>query len=194
MTRPTEPPPLNLRLGRRRIQVAPVLGMIVAWVLLFGELSVGTVLSGLCVGVVVMVVFPMPLLDTGLRLHPWPAAVFLVRFGYDLVTAAMRVAALAFAFGRTPRSSVIAVPLRTESDLLLTATAIVVSVIPGSVIVEVGYASSTLFVHALGAQDADAAQAAREDVLRLEERITRAFGTRADIRLLEESARTGGAA
>ncbi|PSK98515.1 multisubunit sodium/proton antiporter MrpE subunit [Murinocardiopsis flavida] len=190
MSRPDGPqrPPLSFAVGRRVIQLPLVASLLVVWVLLYGELSPAVVASGLAVAVAIVWVFPLPAVDTGLRLRPYGLLVFAAHFAVDLVAASARVVRTAFAFGRTPRSSVIAVPLRTESDVLLTGTAITVSVIPGSVIVEVRYATSTLFVHALDVQDRDAADAARRDVLRVEERVTKAFGTRADIRRLEEKA------
>lgn len=190
MSRPNglERPPLSFTVGRRVIQLPAVAGMLVVWVLLYGAASPAVLASGLAVSLLIVWVFPLPALDSGLRLRPWGFLVFLAYFAVDLVVSSARVVAAVFAVRRTVRSSVIAVPLRTESDLLLTATAITVSVIPGSVVVEVGYATRTLFVHVLDAQDRAAADAAHADVLRLEERITKAFGTRADIARLAEKA------
>ncbi|GAB3207328.1 Na+/H+ antiporter subunit E [Marinactinospora thermotolerans] len=194
MTRPDvqRRPPLAFRLGRVYVQVPSLIAMTVVWALLFGELSVGVVLSGLLVSLAIVLIFPLPPVDPGLRLRPWPFLVFLGRFATDLITASVKVVGQAFAFGRLPRSSVIGVPLRSRSDLLLTMTAVTLSVIPGSVIVEVRYATSTLFVHVLGAADPAAAEAARRDVWALEERITRAFGTREDLARLEGTPVAGG--
>ncbi|WP_285758677.1 Na+/H+ antiporter subunit E [Nocardiopsis ansamitocini] len=179
---------MSVRIGQRVIQLPTLAGLLIAWVLLFGELSVNTVVSGLLVGLLVMLVFPLPPLDSGFRIHPRATLFFLVRFVVDMAQATVRVLATAFSFGRIPHSSVIAVPLRTQSDLLFTLTAVCVSVIPGSVIVEVRSATHTLFVHVLGAGAEDVEQA-RADVLRLEERVVRAFGSRGEI---ERLASTGG--
>lgn len=190
MTRPTGTPlpPWSFTVGRRVIQLPLVASLLVVWVLLYGEVSPAVLASGLAVALAIVWVFPLPAMDSGLRLRPYGLLVFTAHFAVDLVLASARVVRTAFSFGRIPRSSVIAVPLRTESDVLLTGTAVTVSVIPGSVIVEVRYATSTLFVHAFDAQDRAAADAARRDVLRVEERVTKAFGTRADIMRLEEKA------
>ena len=40
-------------------------------------------------------------------------------------------------------------PLHTESDVVLTATALMVSLVPGSLVVEVHRPSHTLYLHAL---------------------------------------------
>ncbi|TDQ49976.1 Na+/H+ antiporter subunit E [Actinorugispora endophytica] len=187
-TSPSAPdlPPLSVRVGRRVVQLPALLALTIVWVLLFGELSVDTVVSGLLVGLAVTLVFPLPPLDSGFRLHPVGTAVFLFRFVVDMVLASARVVTQAFAFGRPLHSSIIAVPLRTRSDLLFTFTAICVSVIPGSVIVEVRSGTFTLFAHVLGA-GADDVEQARRDLLALEERIVRAFGKRTEIERLESS-------
>ncbi|MEY9213925.1 Na+/H+ antiporter subunit E [Thermobifida halotolerans] len=178
-------PPWNLRIGRRVVNL-PMLALLTAvWVLLFGDLSPNTVAGGLLVGLVTMLVFPLPPVAWGARLRPAAFAVFLGRFAVDLVLATARVVAQTLAFGRPPRSSVIAVPLRTRSDLLFTLTAVCVSVIPGSVIVEVRSGTFTLFVHMLGA-DAEDTEEARRNVLALEERVVRAFGTRSEIERMAE--------
>lgn len=175
--------PLDLRIGRRIINLPTLLTMTVVWMLLFGELSLTMALGGVLVGTLIMLVFPLPTVSLGLRLHPVGLAVFLGHFIVDLVVSSARVVAQSFA-RRPPRSSILAIPLRTRSDLLLTITAICVSVIPGSVIVEVRSGTFTLFVHMLGT-DVDAAEDARRKVFALEERVARAFGTREEIERVE---------
>ncbi|MDA8372414.1 MAG: Na+/H+ antiporter subunit E [Nocardiopsaceae bacterium] len=188
MTPPTDTdrPLMSIQVKRRTIRLHALLVLAAAWVVLFGELSVATVLSGLLVGLAVMLVFPLPPLGVGLRLRPWPTLTFFARFAADLVVSSARVVAQAFALGRMPHSSVVAVPLRSRSDLVLTLTAVTVSVIPGSVIVDVRYATSTLFVHLLGVE-ADAVEPARRNVLSLERRLARAFGSREDIERVEQA-------
>lgn len=179
-------PPLSIRLGARVIPLPTLVSLVIVWVLLFGELSVATVLSGLLAGLAITLLLPLPPLDSGFRVHPIATAVFLAHFAKDMVVASARVVAQAFAFGRLPRSSIIAVPLRTRSDLLLTFTAICVTVIPGSVVVDVRSGTHTLFVHVLGARAGDVEQA-RRDIFALEERIVRAFGPRREINLVESA-------
>ncbi|RCV54768.1 Na+/H+ antiporter subunit E [Marinitenerispora sediminis] len=195
MTAPSDRPrpPARLRVGRRAVHL-PTLGvLVVVWAMLYDEVSAGVLLSGVLVGLAVLLAFPMPAVDSTLRLRPWACVRLLARTAVDIVLASARVLRYTFAFGRVPHSSVIRVPLRTRSDLMLTGTAVALSVVPGSVLVEVRYATRTLFVHVLGAANAAAADAARADVLRLEERVVRAFGTREDIRLLEAAGGERGA-
>ncbi|GAA3978901.1 Na+/H+ antiporter subunit E [Thermobifida alba] len=175
--------PLDIRIGRRLINLPTLLALTIVWALLFGDLSLTTVLGGVLVGLATMLVFPLPSVALGMRLHPIGLVVFLWHFVVDLVLSSARVVAQSFA-RRPPRSSILAIPLRTRSDLLLTITAVCVSVIPGSVIVEVRSGTFTLFVHMLGT-DVDDAEQARRDVFALEERVARAFGTREEIERVE---------
>ncbi|WP_379868378.1 Na+/H+ antiporter subunit E [Marinactinospora rubrisoli] len=181
------------RTARRAVHLPTLAVLVVVWTMLYGEVSAGVLASGVLAALAVLLAFPMPPVDAALRPRPWACVRLLAGMAVDIVVASARVILQAFAFGRVPRSSVIRVPLRTESDLMLTGTAVALSVVPGSVLVEVRYATRTLFVHVLGAADAAAADAARADVLRLEERVVRAFGTREDIRSLEAAGGERGA-
>lgn len=167
------------RLGRYVLQLPVLCWLVLVWVLLHGAVTVQVVVSGVVVAALILVVFRMPAMDYGLRLRPVAAAHFVVRFLFDLVVASLWM--VVQTLGPRPSCSVLAVPLRTRSDVLLTATAITVSATPGSIVVEVDRATSTLWIHALGAVDHASIAAARDSTLALERRLARAFGTHADI-------------
>ncbi len=61
--------PLDLRIGRRIINLPTLLTLTVVWMLLFGELSLTMALGGVLVGTLIMLVFPLPTVSLGLRLH-----------------------------------------------------------------------------------------------------------------------------
>ncbi|WP_116245469.1 Na+/H+ antiporter subunit E [Nocardiopsis sp. FIRDI 009] len=183
----------GLRAVRRRlgkVQLPVALGMTLVWVVLFNgfqwrEESLGLAVLGFGVSVLIMVVFPLPPLGPGLRLRPLSALRLLGFVAVDMVVASFQVTRYVFAPGPPVRSSVIAVRLRTDSDLMLVFTSIALSVIPGSVVVEVEQPNRVLYVHVLGAIDEAGTERARRGALRLEERIVRAVGTRQDIADLE---------
>ena len=85
-----------------------------------------------------------------------------------------------------PRSAIVAVGLRAPSDLNLTMTAEALSLVPGSLIVDVDRRRGVLYVHVLGVESAGQAEQFKQDVLDLERRIVRAFGSPAERRILEE--------
>ncbi|HEV7626222.1 MAG TPA: Na+/H+ antiporter subunit E, partial [Streptomyces sp.] len=74
----------------RAAQWTTVLGLTVVWVLLWGDLSVANVLTGIVVGIVVCVIFPLPPIETGVRLRPIGILRFAVRFTLDMIVSSWR--------------------------------------------------------------------------------------------------------
>ncbi|MDO8122006.1 Na+/H+ antiporter subunit E [Isoptericola sp. b490] len=150
------------------------------WVALWGELSIANVLAGLAVALLVVRFLPMPSIDFHGRVRPVGLVRLAWHFVRDLVVASVQVAWLALT-GRRPRSAVIRVRLRSHSDLYLTLTAQLCSLIPGSVVVEAHRHDGVLYVHLLDVADADVA-VAHADVLAIEERVLRALGSDDELR------------
>ncbi|PWV51027.1 Na+/H+ antiporter subunit E [Nocardiopsis sp. L17-MgMaSL7] len=182
------------RLGKVQIPVA--LGMTVVWMLLFDGFqprteSLGIALLGFTVSVAIMMVFPLPPIVPGFRFWPVQGVRMFFYVLVKMAVASFQVTAQVFRPGPPVKSSVVSVRLRTDSDLMLVCTAITVSVIPGSVIVEVAQPEHVLYVHVLGAESEAEAEKAKEDILELEERIVRALGTRENIAELEAAQAAG---
>lgn len=174
------------RAARWRTQIVAVAALVVLWNLFYGRFSVGNLLGGTLVALVVVTVFPLPPVAFEGRIRPLALLRFLARFVVDLFTASAQVAWTAVRFGHTPRSAVIAVRLRVRTDLNLTLTAEALSLIPGSLIVEADPASGTLYVHVLDVVDHRDVEQVRRKVLALEERIVRAVGSADDVRQLDD--------
>ena len=164
-----------------RFQVAATVWMTAVWVLLWGDLSVANVLAGAAVGLVVGRVLKMPSVDFHGRIHPWSLLYLAYRFGIDIVVASAQVSAQALTPGRVPRSAVLAVQLRSHSDLYLTLTAEMCSLVPGSVIVEAHRITGMLYVHVLDVPTAGGLDAARQHVLDTEARVLRALASDAEL-------------
>ncbi|MFP3480004.1 Na+/H+ antiporter subunit E, partial [Burkholderia sp. SIMBA_057] len=100
----------------------------------------------------------------------------------------------AIAKGPKVRSAVVAVPLRSHSDLMVTATGHVISLIPGSLVVDVDRSTSTLYLHALSIYNEDDIAKIRRDVQNIEASLIRIMGTREEVDALdvERAAGTGG--
>ncbi|ROP27148.1 Na+/H+ antiporter subunit E [Pseudokineococcus lusitanus] len=176
---------------RRAVVQWPVLvWTALVWVLLWGDLSVANVLSGVLLGLLVVLVFPQPPLRFPGAVRPVAALRLLLVFVRDVVVASVQVA-LVVLTRRAPTSSVLEVHLRTASLSHLTATAELISLVPGSVVVEVRPGTQSLFVHALDTPDLEAAERARRDVLAVEARVVRAFGTDEEVGDLERGDPSG---
>lgn len=172
-----------------RVRLLPVAWLTVVWVLLWGTFSVANVLSGIVLALVVTNLLPLPTVRLGGRLHVGAALVFAVSFAVDLVRASCQVALLALRPGEAPSSSIVAVRLRTGSELHLALTAQAVSLTPGSLVVELDPRRSIIYAHVLDAPDDAAVDAFRAHVHELEAGIIRAVGSRHD---LEQIQSTGG--
>jgi multicomponent Na+:H+ antiporter subunit E len=161
----------------RALQLPVVLWLTVVWVALWGSLSVFNVVAGLLVAVVVCVVFPLPPLPMKVRVRPVWLAWLVLHFLYDVVAASAEVSWKTLQFGREPRNAVIEVDLRTHSDIVLTVVAEMVSLVPGSLVVEARRSTHTLFLHVLDVGDVAEVDEFRAQVFALERRVVLALGT-----------------
>src|SRR5690606_20909705 len=116
------------------------------WVILWGTLSWLSVISGVIVAFFVTRVFYLPPVDLSGRFNPWYTVVYLAHFLTDVVVASFQVAYQAVT-PTVPRSSIVAIQLRTRSDLIMTLVAITMSLIPGSLVVDVDRERSILYLH-----------------------------------------------
>lgn len=175
-------PEVRKRIRWRVWQQLPLLvALVVLWMLLWGTVSWISVLSGVLVAVVVTRVFYLPPVELSGRLNPFWLLVFLGRFFFDVVVASFQVAGQAFRPRGVRSSAVIAVDLVTASDFITTLTAIAISLIPGSLVLEVDRDRSILYLHAIGVEDLEEADQVRRKVLSVERAIVRAIGSADDV-------------
>lgn len=173
---------------RRRVllhQIPMLLWLVVLWMLLWGAFSWLNLVTGLVIALLVTRVFYLPPIQLSGRFNLWWAIVFAVRFVFDLFTASVQVAWIAIDPRTTPRSSVVAVSLRSRSDLIMTLVSIAISLVPGSLVVEADRLRAVLYVHVLNTRTAEDVTAARASVLGVERRIVRALGSRAEMQLID---------
>lgn len=170
----------------RRLRELPghwveILGGTVFWCLLWGVFTPSDVLGGLLAATLVVVAFPLPRVARELTLRPIGFVVLTVRFLADMVRSALEIAWYSVRPAGAPASSVVAVRLRSRSDLFLTATGMLCTLIPGSVVVEAQRSTGTLFLHAIGADSEEAVERVRVQTLAQEERVLRALARRSEL-------------
>ncbi|CAD6007290.1 Na+/H+ antiporter subunit E [Agreia sp. COWG] len=168
-------------------QLPLLIWLVVLWLLLWDQVSVLSVVTGIVLALLVTRVFYLPPVELPDRVGPLGLVVFIARFVYDLVRASFEVAFIAVDPRRVPTSSIVAVQLSTKSDLSLTLTALAISLVPGSLVVEADRQDDILYLHVLGTETPDDVERARADVIRVEERIVRAIGSRDDVRRVNAS-------
>ncbi len=93
--------------------------------------------------------------DTYFR-RPWRLLRLLVTFVWELVVSATTVAMLVLMPGLKFRSAIVAVPLDVKHELGITLFANLLSLTPGTLSLDVSDDRSTLYVHAMDTEDAEA--------------------------------------
>ncbi|MET0590672.1 MAG: Na+/H+ antiporter subunit E [Naasia sp.] len=169
-------------MGEQLLEQLPLLvALVLLWLFLWGSFTPVDVLMGVFVAILVTRVFELPPVTLSGRFNPFWLIVFLVDFIWHVILGSVQVAALAFRFGRVPKSSVVEVNLETKSDFVMTLVAIATSLVPGSLILEVDREKSTLFLHVINADDPEHIEKARRDVILTERRLLRALGSRDEL-------------
>lgn len=151
--------------------------LLLLWLLLWGTLSAAVLLSGLAVAVGVVAAFPMPRVVPLVVPRPLPLAQLALRLLADAAGSAVALAWAVVRHGDRVRSAVVEVPLRADSDLVVTMTSLLTSLTPGSMVLEIDRARLLLYVHELPASGGRVA-ARREKVRRAEREVVRALGYR----------------
>lgn len=138
------------------------------WVLLWGSFGLGDVVNGVLVAMLVIVVLPLPPVPRTGRVRPLGLSLFLLRFSRDVVVSSLQVAWAAVRPGPRPLSSVVQVALTTRSEFVMTVLSQSVSLVPGSIVVELDTEQGLLYAHVLGADTDERVSSFRESVLSLE--------------------------
>lgn len=162
----------------RALQPVPLAWLLLVWLALWGDVTPLLVVGGVLVAVLVSLVLPLPPIDLGSRVRPLPLLLLVARFAVDVVRASIQVARVVLA-RRHVTNAVIAVDLETQSDFVTTLVASMLSLVPGSVVVEARRSTHTLYLHVLDVPDEAAVEAFRRTALELEQRVLRALPPRA---------------
>lgn len=163
---------------RRRtsdVQWSSVGLLTIVWVMLMGEVTIGNIVAGVLVALVVQVVFPLPSLVVGVRLRPWAFVVLAARFLWDMTVASVQVAWFAIRPGPTVGGVVVDLRLRSDNDLFQTITAEMVALVPGTVVIDLDGQRRLLTLHVLDISTRQEAEEIRHRVLAQEARVLRAF-------------------
>jgi multicomponent Na+:H+ antiporter subunit E len=184
MSAPGQPRAATVPASRLRHQLPLLIWLVVVWVLLWGTWSWANLLSGAVLALLVTTLLPLPSVPGGTRVRLVPMLAFIGHFLVDLVVSGAQVAWLALRPGLR-RSAIIRVQLRTDSDLVLTMVAEALSLVPGSLVLDLDRETRTVAVHLLHVRDTDHVEQERTDVLVVEARLIRAFGSAEDLAALE---------
>lgn len=155
--------------------------LVALWMLLWGQFTVLAALTGIVIAIVVTRVFRLPPVELSGRINLWWGLVFVLEFLVALVHGSLTVAAQVLNPRRQPGTAIIAVPLVTDDDLIMTHVAVTASLIPGSLIVDIDRDRRILYLHVIGVRSSEDVEKQRRSVQHWEARLVRVVGTRAQL-------------
>jgi multicomponent Na+:H+ antiporter subunit E len=141
--------------------------LLAAWLLLQGELSLGNVVGGTVLSVVLVAIFPVHRPEVRHRLHSWGFLRFVVFVLYSLVMSSWEV--IKVIVRPTPanlRSGIVLVRLSAESPLTTTIVANAVTLTPGTMTLTARVDPAELHIHVLGLADPEEFRASVYDLER----------------------------
>jgi multicomponent Na+:H+ antiporter subunit E len=153
--------------------------LLVAWVLLAGELTVANVAAAVLVAGGVLALFPLEAPLVHHRLHPLALVAFLAHVGLSLVTSSAQVVrTVLWPTEARLRAGIVRVDLPPASPLVVTLVANAISLTPGTLTLTATARPAVLHVHVLGLGDPDEF---RQEILDLHRRAAAAFTPRAEV-------------
>ncbi len=167
-----------------RQELPLIIWLVIVWGALWSDFSVGNLLFGALIAVGITQLLYLPPVELGGRFNVLHGAGLTLNFLYQVVAGSIEVAYLALAKGPRLQNSVVAVRLRSSSDLVVTATGHIISLIPGSLVVEVDRSTSTLYLHCINVVSEDGADAMRATVRRIESRLIKTMGSKQELELI----------
>ncbi len=119
------------------------------WVLLWGNVSAANILGGIAVGLMIMVLLPLPRVPVEGRIHVFSLVKLAVVFLYYAIESSVSVAWLAIRPKAPPVTGVLRCRIAIKSDLVLTLFVDAMNLVPGTMVLEIDRTRRLLYVHVL---------------------------------------------
>lgn len=163
--------------------VVPAVWLVVFWIALWEDLSVGNLVGGVLVAAAVLAVARPSPREGGARFRPIAAIRFLGWFLWKLVEASAIVAWEVATPTNVINEGIVAVPIHGTSRLVTTIVANAITLTPGTLTLEIRTDPTVLYVHVLHLRTIEEV---RREVHKLEHLAIRAFGSDAAVAALDE--------
>ena len=134
---------------RHALQAWVLCWLMLVWILLWGKLSAANIVGGLAIAAVITVMLPLPAVPVEGKLHPLSLLRLVVVVGYQLVLSSLQVAWLAVRPGPPPLTAVLRARLSIKSDLVLALASNILTIIPGSMVLEIDQERRLMYVHVI---------------------------------------------
>lgn len=156
-------------------RMAVLVALTAVWMLLWGNYSPGTALVGLMVATVIITVLPLPRVPVQGRVHVVSLLRLVTRVAWFLLVSSVQVSWLAIRPSALPLSAVLRVQLSVKSDLVLVFASNILSMMPGSLVLEIDQTRRVLFCHVINAGSARAMRTFERQVAEIERLLVGAF-------------------
>ncbi|NKY87094.1 Na+/H+ antiporter subunit E [Nocardia veterana] len=163
----------------RLVRIGVLIWLAVVYTALWGNASIANLLAGLVVGVLIMVLLPLPRVPVNGTLRVLPLVELVLVTAYYAIESSLQIAWFAVRRSGAPVSGVLRVRLAIDSDLVLVLCADVLNLIPGTMVLELDRTSGVAWVHVLDVGSDDAVEKFYYTTRRLEGLLIRAFERKA---------------
>lgn len=154
--------------------------LMLVWILLWGTVSPANVLGGLAIAGLITILLPLPAVPVEGRLHPLSLLRLVAVVAYQLVLSSLQVAWLAIKPGPPLLSAVLRARLGVKSDLVLALAVNIMSLIPGSMVLEIDQKRRLIYVHVIDVGNDKAVSRFYRQVAQIERLLVAAFERDAD--------------
>lgn len=159
-----------------RVPPSLVIWLVIVWMLLWGTFDVATAVYGLIVALAVLVLFPLPSHPWNIFRRPHRLVVLVVYVGIDLFSSALRFVAESVRASGKVSAAIIAVPVLSDVDHVIASAANVVSLAPGTFVLQIDRTNGIWYVYTSGVRTPEAAHNAYDDVIDMQRIVVWAFG------------------
>ncbi|MDR7168174.1 multicomponent Na+:H+ antiporter subunit E [Nocardia kruczakiae] len=159
----------------RLVRIGVLIWLAVVYTALWGNASVANLLAGLVVGILIMVLLPLPRVPVNGGLRVLPLLELIMLTAYYAIESSLQIAWFAVRPAGAPVSGVLRVRLAIDSDLVLVLCADVLNLIPGTMVLELDRVAGVAWVHVLDVGSDDSVEKFYYITRRLEGLLIRAF-------------------
>jgi multicomponent Na+:H+ antiporter subunit E len=145
------------------------------WMFLWGTVSAANVVSGLAIALLITVLLPLPAVPVEGRVHPLSLLLLVVVVAVELVISSLQVVWLAIRPGAPPRSAVLRAHLDIKSDLVLALAVNIITLTPGSVVLEIDQVRRMIYVHVIDVDSEKSVERFYRQVSRIQRLLVATF-------------------
>lgn len=154
--------------------------LMLVWVLLWGNATPANIIGGFAVALVVTLLLPLPAVPVEGKVHPLSLLKLIFVVAYQLVLSSAQVAWLAIKPGPPPLTAVLRAQLSIKSDLVLALASNILTIIPGSMVLEIDQERRLIYVHVIDVGNDKAVARFYKQVAQIERLLIAAFERDAD--------------